>query len=101
MSITIHILKFIAIALLGFFSVSGMVVLSLYLGIIDALPADEHLYHFKLVYGGGGMAAFILGLLLGVASFFTQGRTSTAFLVMPLALPVCYSIAALIYFSTL
>jgi hypothetical protein len=101
MSIAIHILKFIALAVLGFFCIPGIMMASLQFGIIDALPEDEHLYNFKLIYLGGGMMALIGSILIGAATFITAGRTSKIFLFLPLVIPVLYCMTVLGYFSTL
>jgi hypothetical protein len=101
MSIAIHILKFITLTALGFFSIPVIMLGALQLGVIDALPGDEHIYNFKLIYMGGGMIALMLACLVGAASFFTHGRTSTTFLLLPLVIPMLYSIAVLTYFTAL
>lgn len=101
MNIAIHILKFITLAVLGFFSIPVIMLGALQLGIIDALPGDDHLYNFKLIYMGGGMIALILSCLIGAASFFTHGRASSTFLLLPLIIPALYSVAVLTYFMTL
>jgi hypothetical protein len=101
MSTAIHILKFLISAALGYGSIFLIVAGALQLGIIDSLPADEHLNNFRLAYMGGGLFVSIAGTLLGVSSFFMKGRSSTLFLLMPLLAPALYSIVVLTYFSTL
>lgn len=101
MSTAIHILKFLASAALGYGSVLLIMPGALQLGIIDSLPADEHLNSFRLAYLGGGLFVSIAGTVLGVFSFFMKGRSSTIFLLMPLLAPALYSIVVLSYFSTL
>ena len=101
MNIAIHILKFLALAVLGYGSVFLIMTGALELGLIDSLPADEHLNNFRLVYLGGGLFACLAGTLLGVISFFTRGRLSTIFLLLPFLFPALYSIVVLTYFSLL
>lgn len=101
MTILLQVFKLIALAALGYASVFLVLYLALEFGVIDALPADEYLYSFRLTYFGGGMMAALTGIGLGIMSFFTKGRISTIFLLLPLLVPALYSIGVLTYFSSL
>lgn len=101
MSIATHILKFLVLAALGYGSVFLIMSGALQLGLIESLPADEHLNNFRLAYFGGGLFACIVGSLLGITSFFTKGRASTIFLLLPFLVPALYSTVVLTYFSLL
>lgn len=101
MNIVMHILKFVFVAALGLVSIPVVMLGALQFGLIAGLPSDEHLYHFQLIYLGGGMMALILSCLIGAASFFTVGRTSTTFLLLPLMIPAMYCAVVLTYFSML
>ena len=101
MTIALQILKLIALAALGYASVFLVMFLSLEFGIISALPADQYLYSFRLAYFGGGMMAVLAGIGFGIVSLFTQGRLSLVLMLLPLLVPLLYSIGVLTYFSLL
>lgn len=101
MDMMLRILGFVAIALLGFFSVSLVLYGSLNLGLIDALPAEEHLQSFKLYYLGGSGMVWAAATLIGLTSFFMQGLARKIVLFIPLVAPLAYCIGALLYFSRL
>lgn len=101
MNIVWHTLKFVLSAALGYASVFLVMAIALQTGVIDALPADQYLYDFKMAYFGGGLMSAILGTGLGVISFFTNGRMRTALLLLPLLMPLLYSLIVLGYFSAL
>lgn len=67
--------------------------------IVGHLPADEHLYDFRTMFFGYGAIVCIAGILLGIPSFFKQGRSRLFFLMLPCALPVLYCTGVMIYFA--
>jgi len=90
-------LGFIGIALLGWAGI--FVVYAAGLIIVGHLPVDARLYDFKIAFFGYGALAWMVGMILGLPSFFKQGRTRLLFLVLPLVLPVFYCTGVMIYFS--
>ena len=96
-----RIFGFVAMAVLGYLSIFVVLVGSLQLGVIDALPADEYLMKFHMVYLVGGLAVAIAATLIGVGNFFARGRARKILFLFPLVVPLTYSIIMLAYFSTL
>ena len=97
MNTTTRILVFIGLAILGYASVFGIIMLRLQL--TGTLLDDAHLASFKMLYLGGGPMACILGTGLGVISFFTQGRVSQFFLLLPALVPAIYCAITMVYFT--
>ena len=92
-----RILVFIGLALLGYASIFGIIMLRLQL--TGTLPDDAHLASFTTLYLGGGPIACIIGTGLGVISFFTLGRVSQFFLLLPVAVPAIYCAVTMLYFT--
>lgn len=91
-------LGFIGMALLGWAGIFAVFYLNLI--ITDHVPVvDERLYDFKNMFFGYGAIACIIGIVLGLPSFFTQEKTRLFFLLMPFLLPVVYCTGVMVYFS--
>lgn len=91
-------LGFIGMALLGWAGIFAVFYLNL--ALTGHVPVvDERLYDFKIVYFGYGALACLIGIVLGLPSFFKQGGTRLFFLLIPLLLPVLYCTGVMIYFT--
>jgi hypothetical protein len=90
-------LGFIGMSLLGWAGI--FVVYAIGLTIVGHLPADQRLYDFKIAFFGYGVLACIIGIFLGLPSFFKQGGTRLFFLALPCLLPVLYCTGVMIYFA--
>lgn len=97
----LKILSFVAIVAVGAFTASLVLVLSLKFGIIDALPQDEHMNAFSKTYFGGGGMICIIATLLGLASFYVEGKTKAFLKTLPITAPLVYAVSVLAYFSNL
>ncbi len=90
-------LGFIGMALLGWAGI--FIVYAIGLILAGHLPPDAQLYSFKISYFGYGAMACLAGIVLGLPSFFTQGRLRLFFLLLPCVLPVLYCAAVMVYFT--
>lgn len=99
MNTPVKIIVYLLLCALGFFSAALMLTLALQWGIVDALPPDDQLERFKTIYMGGGLLVSIVGISLGLISFFTVPPVSRYMLGLPVILPVIYGIAVLAYFA--
>lgn len=90
-------LGFIGMALLGWAGIFAVYAIGLI--IAGQLPNDARLYDFKIAFFGYGALAWIVGVILGLPSFFKQGRLRLLFLALPLALPVFHCVAVMVYFT--
>jgi len=101
MNIALKIFIYLALSTTGFFCAALMLIIGLQTGLIPALPADEHLGRFNMLYTGGGVMISLPAIALGTISFFTKGKMSVFFLSLPLAVPFIYCLTVLIHFLTL
>jgi hypothetical protein len=99
MNLPLKIFIYLTLSTAGFFCAATMLVLGLHFGLIDRLPADEHLGRFNVFYTGGGLLISVPAILVGLATFFTDGKKSIVFLSLPLAVPFLYCLIVLLYFS--
>ena len=91
------ILIWIFLVALGSTCGAAMLWFAFRIGLYDALPPDDHLQQFKMIYMGGTMWAWVAGSVIGAFSFKSSSRNYVALASMPLALPLIYSITTLIW----
>lgn len=90
---------FIAVSLLGFFSVSIVLYSANFTGTMpDAIP-DESLALFRSTYFGGTMWAWIAGVAMALGYFFVRGKARIILLWAPVLLPMIFAIGSLRFFQ--
>lgn len=96
----LRVLAYLALCGLGFYTATIILVLAVETGAfsVDTLTGPT-VQAFKTAYLGTGIIIGVLGMLVGLGHFFTQGWPSRVLMAMPVLLPALYSIGALLYFS--
>lgn len=94
----LRILLLILAAAFGVAAMYAVIMMAVHLNLTTQITDDAQIRRFQLTYFGGGAWACIFSSLVGLGTFFTEGRRSTIFLLLPAVLPVIYYIGALVYF---
>lgn len=95
----IKVAIFIAVSLLGFFSVSIVLYMANFTGTLPEAIPDESLTTFRTAYFGGTMWAWIAGVAMALGYFFVKGKFRIALLWAPVLLPVIFAVGSLRFFQ--